>query len=136
MASISTKMIVIDASALLAVVLSEPERDALIVATRGVALLGPASLPWEIGNGLVAALRRRRLSLTEATRAWESCGRIPLRLVDVSVGDAIRLAAARGLYAYDAYVLALAHDRKLALLTLDGALRRSASAVGVSLLEY
>jgi hypothetical protein len=50
--------------------------------------------------------------------------------------DALRLAVERGLYAYDAYVATLAHDRRLPLLTLDQPLGRVAAAMGVSLWEF
>lgn len=128
--------VVIDASAVLAVVLSEPERNALTAATDGTVLVAPASLPWEVGNGLVAAVRRRRLSVTDAIRAWESYDGIAVRFVEINVREALRLAVERGLYAYDAYVLTLAQNRRLPLLTLDQPLRRAAAAVGVTLWEF
>ena len=40
---------VIDTSAIIAVLLSEPERAALIRATKGAELVAPASVHWEIG---------------------------------------------------------------------------------------
>lgn len=129
-------LVVIDASAVLAVVLSEPERNALIAATDGAVLVAPASLPWEVGNGLVAAVRRRRLSVRDAIRAWDSYDRIAVRFADINVREALRLAVKRGLYAYDAYVLALAQDRRLPLLTLDQPLRRAAAATGIALWEF
>jgi predicted nucleic acid-binding protein len=41
---------VVDTSALLAVVLNEPERANIIAATRGYDLHAPSLLPYEIGN--------------------------------------------------------------------------------------
>lgn len=126
---------VIDTSALLAVLLNEPERPALIAATTGVVLFAPASLPWEVGNALVATIRRRRLTSAEAQRAWSAYEAIPLRLVEVDIGQAVALAVELGLYAYDAYMLGLARSRRLQLLTLDNKLGAAARAVGVELVE-
>jgi predicted nucleic acid-binding protein len=127
---------VIDTSALLAVLLEEPERAALIEATTGVVLFAPISLPWEVGNALVAATRRRRLTASEAQRAWTAFESVPLRLVDVDMARAIASAIDLGLYAYDAYMLELARHRGLPLLTLDKKLGAAAKAGGIVLVEY
>lgn len=123
--------LVIDASAVLAVLLEEPERPALIAATTGRRLLAPPSLPWEIGNALVAMVRRSRLGPELAATAWEAWQEVPVRLVDVDVKAAMDLAFTHGLYAYDAYLLALAQARRAPLLTLDKSLVRAAKAAGI-----
>jgi predicted nucleic acid-binding protein len=50
--------VVIDTSAILAVLMGEPERAKLIKITNGVTLLTPQSLHWEIGNALSAMLKK------------------------------------------------------------------------------
>ena len=127
--------IVIDPSAIIAVLLHEPERDSVITATRQAVLIAPASLPWEIGNALIAGLRRKRLRLNDVQAAWRSYDGIPMRLVDVDMGRALDAAAEHGLYAYDAYVLEAALTRRVPLLTLDKALARAAGHAGVTVLE-
>ena len=127
--------IVIDTAALLAVLLEEPERPALLAATTGAVLFAPASLPWEVGSALVAAVRRRRLTAAEAEAGWTACQTIPIRLVEVDIGRAIAVATERGLYAYDAYMLELARSRGLPLLTLDAKLSDAARLAGIALVE-
>lgn len=127
--------IVIDPSAVLAVLLNEPERDSLITVTERAVLIAPASLPWEVGNALIAGLRRKRLSLDDVQAAWISYEGIPMRLVEIDVIRALHAAAEYGLYAYDAYVLEAALTRRLPLLTLDKALARAAGQAGVALVE-
>lgn len=127
--------VVVDTSALLAVVLEEPERPALVTATEGATLLAPASVTWEVGNALVALIRRQQLTASEAALAWKAYQAISLRLVEVDVGEAVELANGLGLYAYDAYVLVLAERRGLPLLTLDRRLGVAARQIGVSLIE-
>jgi predicted nucleic acid-binding protein len=132
---LKSMQVVIDTSAIMAILLEEPERSALIAATDGATLLAPAVLPWEVGNALVTIIRRRRLSEADARLAWHAYEAIPSRLVDVDVGEAISLATRYGLYAYDAYFLALAKLRSLRLLTLDQRLGVAARRAGVDLVE-
>jgi predicted nucleic acid-binding protein len=127
--------LVIDTSAILAVLLSEPERQALIATTEGATLLAAPSLPWEIGNALVAGARRGRLRAGEVRRAWTAFGRVPLRLLEVDIERALELALSVGLYAYDAYVLEAARSQRLPLLTLDGSLAEAAARAGVTVME-
>ena len=124
---------VIDASAIVAVLLSEPERAALIRATKGTELVAPASVHWEIGTALSAALTRRRLTLAQAQRALTAYAEIAIRFVDVDLTRSLRLAAERGIYAYDAYLLTCAQQHQAPLLTLDTALSRTATAIGIDL---
>ncbi len=127
--------VVIDPSAILAVLLNEPERDALIRATISSILITPASTPWEIGNALIAGLRRKRLSRDDVSTAWNSFEKISLRFADVDISRALVTAARHGLYAYDAYVLETAEAHRVPLLTLDQTLVRAAELAGVPLLE-
>jgi predicted nucleic acid-binding protein len=127
--------VVIDPSAILAVLLNEPERDALIRVTLSSILITPASTPWEIGNALIVGLRRRRLSQDEVVAAWNSFEEVPLRFVEVDISRALLTAARYGLYAYDAYVLEAAEARRVPLLTLDQTLAQAAEQAGIALLE-
>lgn len=129
-------LVVIETSALLAILLEEPERPQLIAATVGAVLLAPAALPWEVGNALVAAVRRRRLGDSEARQAWAAFESVPLRLVEVDIGRAVATALRLGLYAYDAYFLELARQRGTTLLTLDRRLAAAATASGLNLVEF
>jgi predicted nucleic acid-binding protein len=128
--------LVIDTSALLAVVLHEPTRSALIQATEGCSLVGAPSLPWEVGNALVAGVRRRRLSAKQLRQAWASYRAVPVRLAEIDTGNALEVAMELGLYAYDAYVLEAARAERLQLLTLDRGMARAARRLGVRTMEY
>ena len=127
--------IVIDTSALLAVIVAEPERDRIIESTSGHTLIGPGSIPWEIGNAFSAMIRQRRLGLTEAQHGLEIFHTIPLRLVRIDLNNAISIANQIKLYAYDAYFLDCAVRHSAPLLTLDRALERAALKLGVKLME-
>ncbi len=127
--------LVLDTSALLAVLLAEPERDVLIRLTAGATVCVPPSVPWEIGNALCALVRRRRLTRTQARRVVRSFEAIPMEAVGIDLERAVDLAAANGLYAYDGYLLEAARVRQAPLVTLDRPLRVAAERIGLSIVE-
>ena len=127
--------LVVDTSALLTVLLDEPERAALIALTQGATLLAPGSVPWEVGNGLIAGFRRKRLSARQVRDAWSYFERIPLRLLEVTVPKALGLAEQLGLYAYDAYIIEAARAQRVPLLAMDGRLRTAAAELGLEVWE-
>ena len=126
--------VVTDASALLAVVLNEPERDSIIVATQGASLIAPQALPFEIGNALIAMRKRRRIEEDVILPAWKAARQIPVRLVPVEMEAALTLALAQGIYAYDAYYLQCALSSRRPLVSLDGKMRDVAKELGIQLL--
>lgn len=128
-------LIVIDTSALVAVLASEPQRDAFIRITEGADLVAPASVHWEIGNAMSAFLKRRRATLADVQRCLVAYAAIPLRLVEVDLALALEVAAKHNLYAYDAYLVTCALAQRAPLLTLDQGLARAATDAGVQLLE-
>ena len=60
---------------------------------------------------------------------------IPLEIHPISVRRAVSIAAERGLYAYDAYLIEAARARGCALMALDKALKEAAGKTGVETLE-
>ena len=129
------KEIAVDASAIIAVIAYEPERATLIELTRGADLVAPLSLPWEIGNAFSAMLKRRRVSLEQTIEAIRIYNSIPIRLVEVDLEEALRLAARLNIYAYDAYLLCCAERYEAPLLSLDRDLVSAAVALGLPVLE-
>jgi predicted nucleic acid-binding protein len=127
--------IVIDASAIIAVIVDEAEKPALIALTAGADLLAPGSIPWEIGNAFSAMLKRRRITVEQAVRAVQIYSTISLRLVSVDLVEALRLADQLNVYAYDAYLLCCAQRLKAPLLSLDRALISTARTLGIPVLE-
>jgi len=127
--------IVIDTSAVVAVILDAPEKEALIRVTEDVTLVAPASIHWEIGNALSAMIRRGRLTPPLALRAIESYRSIPIRFVDVDLAASLMICAEHHLYAYDAYLIECAKRRSAPLLTLDRPLARIASKMSIDVME-
>lgn len=127
--------LVIDTSAIIAVVLNEPVKSALIECTIGVTLIAPASVPWEIGNAFSAMLKRKRLTVDQAQKALSAYRKIPIRFVDVDLGQALIHSDKMGVYAYDAYLIETAKQQRSSLLTLDRGLIHAARQVGVDVME-
>jgi len=127
--------ITVDASVLIAVIVGEAEKPALIELTRQADLIAPASVHWEIGNAFSAMFKRQRLTLVQAKQGIEIYRQIPLRFVDIELPDALELAFELNIYAYDAYVLRCAAKYRSPLLTLDAPLGELAKQKGISVLE-
>ncbi len=127
--------IVIDASAILAVIVDEPERDRVVEITTGHSLVGPGSIPWEIGNAFTSMLKQHRLDIEEAKRGLTIFQSIPIRYLGVDMDNAVSIAHEHNLYAYDAYFLDCATRHSAALLTLDGPLKRAAYKIDIEVLE-
>lgn len=125
----------VDTSVIMAVVLNEPSKSALIEATKGAELLAAPSLHWEVGNALSALFKKRRLDLAQAKAALASYDRIPLRFADIDLEASVTLADKYGVYAYDAYVIECARRYQTPLLSLDGPQCGVARREGIDILE-
>jgi predicted nucleic acid-binding protein len=127
--------IVIDTSALIAVIVEEPERTKIIELTIGNTLIGPGSIPWEIGNAFSAMFKQDRLTIDEARKGLSIFESIPIRYVEPDFTNALRLSKETNMYAYDAYLLDCAIRYKSPLLTLDRKLIAAAKNFKVDALE-
>ena len=127
--------IVIDTSALSAVIVAKPEKPEIVKQTTGHTLIGPGSIPWGIGNAFCAMLKQRRLDVSAAQKGINIFESIPLRYVSVDMGNAVSIAGKTNTYAYDAYLLDCALRHSAPLLTLDGPLKKVAKQIGVTVLE-
>jgi predicted nucleic acid-binding protein len=127
--------LVIDTSALIAVIAGEAERDRIISITKGCSLVGPGSIPWEVGNAFSAMFKQSRLMLDEAQKGINIFESIPIRYVQVDLLRAITIAKKTNMYAYDAYFLDCAIGLKVPLLTLDRKLKQAAQTMSVKLVE-
>jgi predicted nucleic acid-binding protein len=127
--------IVIDTSAVVAVITDASEKAALVRVTEDAALIAPSSIHWEIGNAFSAMRRRGRLTFEMAARAIEIYRSIPIGFVDVDLTASLLIAAEHRLYAYDAYLLECSRARRAPLLTLDRTLARAAAKMMIDVVE-
>ena len=127
--------IVIDTSAILAVLLDEPERQAVVEATVDSVVCAPASLRWEVGNAATAGVKRHRLTPERARRLITDFEQVTIRELAIDILRAVDLGLELGIYAYDAYILEAARSSGFPLLALDGLIRQHAKTLGLSLVE-
>jgi predicted nucleic acid-binding protein len=127
--------VVIDISALVAVIVDEPERERIIDLTAGHRLIGPGSIPWEVGNAFSAMLKQDRLTIDEARKGLAIFEEIPIRYTKPDFPHALALAHRTNMYAYDAYFLDCAMKHSAPLLTLDRKLRAVAKDLNITTWE-
>jgi predicted nucleic acid-binding protein len=127
--------LVVDTSVIIAVLVGERHRDALVNAAVSADLLAPPSVHWEVGNAFAAMFKRRRLALDAARQALDAYRQIPIRFSEVGLDQALTVARDLDLYAYDAYVIACAQQHRCAVLSLDRGLVDAAQRIGIKTVE-
>lgn len=128
-------VLLVDANIYLAVLLEEDEKQGIIKQTEGNTLASPLILPYEIGNALSAMYRREKLTEKQVLECYSIFENIPVRLVDVNIPKALKIAANFNIYAYDSYYLEIAQRYKYPLLSLDQRMKTVADELGIHLLE-
>lgn len=115
----------------------DPEGDRLLIAASRGTLAVPFHFPAEIGNLILTAERRRRITPEQARAARRAMATLSFDIdpggFDTVWGAAWSLSVHHGLTLYDALYLELALRLNLPLATFDGALRRAAEAEGLRL---
>ena len=129
---------VLDASVALAWLLPDEaskDADALAARLSDDHAAVPAIWPLEIGNALLTADRRGRLSRKERERCLEALIAIPV-FVDTSpnlsnLASVVAIAVDHDLSVYDASYLFLAKERALPLATIDQRMRKACVALRI-----
>jgi predicted nucleic acid-binding protein len=121
-------MIVVDASAIVAILFEEPSAIGLRNRIEGTALAAPSLLAFEIANACVTRERRHPTQHESASATYAIFSRLDIDLMPVELGNVVRLARTTGLTAYDATYLWLARHLQCELVTLDRRLQAAASA--------
>jgi predicted nucleic acid-binding protein len=75
--------VVVDTSAVIAVVAGEAVKPRLIELTKDAIIVAPPSIDWEIGNAFSAMLKRGRLELEQAIEAIQVYQEIAIEIVEV-----------------------------------------------------
>ncbi len=127
--------VVIDTSAMIATIAGEPEKEQIVRLTSGHTLIGPGSIPWEIGNAFSLMLKKGRLNLEEAQQGIAIFQSVPIRYISPDFDNVLALAFKHNMYAYDAYFLDCAIRHNTPLLTLDRQLVQIAKNCNVTVWE-
>ena len=126
--------ILLDASAIMAVILNEQNRGKVIKLTENAALLSPEAISFEIGNALINLFKKRKITEEKLLEAYKTYISIPIRSIKVNIEKALSIACKYNIYAYDAYYLEAAYRLKLPLITFDILMRKTGLALGINIL--
>ncbi len=114
---------------------ASPETDAILERVRDDGAVVPALWHLELGNVLIQAERRKRLTAADTATRLELIGALPILTDDETparaLGEVLTLARADGLTTYDAAYLELALRKGLPLASRDRALTDAARRCGV-----
>lgn len=114
--------------------------DAVLDSLTDNVALAPSVWPLEVGNVLLVAERRKRISQSDSMRFLELLNSLPVNVEILSVQrmfEAIlNLARKQKISSYDASYLDLAMQTGLKLATLDQSLREAAARCGVAVFAY
>ncbi len=116
--------LVVDASAVTAVMFGEAEGATIQAHVRGETLIAPQLIDYELANACWKRIRREPATQAAVLGMLARVDRFSITRVSVQAADVVALATRTGLTAYDAAYLWLAHSRDLELVTLDGQLAR------------
>jgi predicted nucleic acid-binding protein len=134
----SSPGLVLDASVTLAWAFEDETgsyTDAVLDGLAEVEGLVPAIWALEVGNALVVAERRGRLSQAASVQFLALLWQLPITVApdrpEQILGEIMALAREQNLSTYDSVYLHLAMRRGLPLATTDAALRQAANRAGV-----
>jgi predicted nucleic acid-binding protein len=127
--------IILDSSALISVILNEPNKSKVISLTKNAMLLSSEIISFEIGNALINLYKRRRITEEQVLEAYKIYTSIPIRTINVNIEKALKIACKYNLYAYDAYYLEIAHRLKLPLITFDELMKKTGASMKIFIME-
>lgn len=120
-------VMVVDASALAAIIFDEPEGEEIASRLDGVKIFAPALLGFEIANVCLTKLRRHPEQRDRILQAFSLRGGLIVEVAEVDHDGILPLAERFGLSGYDASYLWLADHLDAELVTLDRQLARAAA---------
>ena len=127
--------IVLDACAIMAILMEEPEKDRIIELTQDSIVIVPNVIDFEIGNALSKLFKRNIINENEVYEAFFIYKKMPLHIKSVDINNSIKIFCKYSIYAYDAYYLEMALRLNLPLLTFDSNLRKVAKELKINILE-
>lgn len=116
--------LVVDASAIAAVLFAEDEGETIRAHVRGESLLAPQLIDYELANICWKRIRREPGAQLEMLSMLTGVDTLAIERVTVPPSEVVNLAVRTGLTAYDAAYLWLAMSRDVELVTLDNRVAR------------
>lgn len=120
-------MVVVDASAVAAILFGEPEGPTLAAHLQDETLLAPRLLDFELMHVAVKKAARQPETRAQIMLTLQAISSLPISRIAVPAAGVFTLARETGLTAYDACYLWLARSRDAELVTLDRILARASN---------
>jgi len=126
--------ILIDACAIIAVIIKEPERDLVIQLTKDAEIVSPNMVSFEIANALTKMMKKKIIEKERMLNAFTYYKKIPIKPIEIDFEKALEIAWDYKIYAYDACYLEAAKRLNLPLLTFDGNMIKVGKELGIKML--
>ena len=127
--------IVIDASALIAVIADEPEADTVLKYSQNAIFFSPNVISFEIANSLSRMLKKGLINdHSKMVDLIKSFQQIPIKLFENNLQNVIKIVWDYKIYAYDAFYLETAKSLNIPLLTLDKEMKKIGKDFGITIL--
>ena len=123
-----------DACAIMAVIVKEPERDLVIQLTQNAVIISPDMVSYEIANALTKMMKKGLIEKERMINAFEYFKKIPIKTVETDIEKALGIAWDHKIYAYDACYLEAAQRLNLPILTFDGNMIKVGKELGLDIL--
>jgi len=123
-----------DACAIMAVIVKEPERDLIIQLTKNAVMVSPEMVSYEIANALTKMMKKKIIEKERMINAFNFFKKIPIKTIEIDVEKALEIAWDYKIYAYDACYLESARRLNLPLLTFDGNMIKVGKELGINIL--
>ena len=127
--------VLLDASAIMAVILNEPNKVKVTELTKNCTLLSPDVISFEIGNALINLNKKQKITEAKLLDAYKTFTSIPIRNIQIDIEKALKIACKYKIYAYDAYYLETAYRLKLPLITFDELMKKIGSNLNIRILD-
>ena len=125
----------LDASAIIAVIANEPEREYVIKNTRNSIIVSPNIIAIEIFNALTRMMRKDVIDSKEKMiQLHKNFKKMPIKIEEIDIEKAIEIAWKYKIYAYDACYLETAKRLNLPLITFDGNMEKIGIELGIKII--
>ena len=126
--------IIMDACAIMAVIVKEPERDLIIQLTKNAVMVSPEMVSYEIANALTKMMKKKIIEKERMINAFNFFKKIPIKTIEVDIEKALEISWDYKIYAYDACYLESAKRLNLPLLTFDDNMMKVGKELGINIL--
>jgi predicted nucleic acid-binding protein len=127
--------ILLDASAIMAVIAEEPEGATVLSLTMGKSIVSPSVVSFEIANALTKMMKKKVIdSKDKMIKVFQEFKRVRIKIVDIDIEKSLEIAWDYKIYAYDAFYLETAKRLNVPLLTFDGNMNRVGVLMGLTML--